>query len=157
MKKLTSKIKESKDLFINGYTITIVKYEDDDLRPVPCYMGWKGWALQSQLQSDWNRPVRCPRAYLPICIFLWSHLRQSYRWSSQKYLMTEPHLTDAIHPPAAAEQCAWGASEGRVCVVFTCRPRCVCWVSCSWIHQKTAHQRQRCVLVWARAQVARTW
>lgn len=49
MKSISKEIRETKDYFINGYIITLVKL-DDDIREkqcaCACYMGKKGWALQ---------------------------------------------------------------------------------------------------------------
>lgn len=46
MKSASKEIRETKDMVVNGYVITLVKLEEN-MRPLPSYMGLKGWALQS--------------------------------------------------------------------------------------------------------------
>lgn len=46
------KERETQCLLKNGYVITLVKMEENVHRPIPCYMGMWGWALQSMIKMQ---------------------------------------------------------------------------------------------------------
>lgn len=43
--------RETKDLLINGYVITLVRMTERG-RPCACYMGMQGWALQTIIKMN---------------------------------------------------------------------------------------------------------
>lgn len=52
-KNITSskkEIRETKDVLINGYVITLVRMEENVHRPIPCFMGMWGWALKTEIK-----------------------------------------------------------------------------------------------------------
>ena len=44
--------RETQTLLKNGYVITLVKMEENSHRPIPCYMGMWGWALQYVIKME---------------------------------------------------------------------------------------------------------
>ena len=50
--------RETKELLINGHVITLVKMEENPHRPIPCFMGMWGWALQGVIKMQrTNKPI----------------------------------------------------------------------------------------------------